>query len=488
VAATLGWFIASTLLLGTVAGATAAGAQETNLDDQCPSPSAVVIDDPASLTNELTPPELIPNPVALRTGGEVKRWTIDLGTDLEDDLDKLRAGDNFQVTTVLKDAEGDVFEGALVASAAVVDDQRILVPMCLDPSPPGRPLEAGVYQARVQFVDDRIPESAISYEVWVSDASSGEYLIAAVTVGIGLLISIPVLIAFSAISARRNWLLDLRSASTWLVPLLCVGVVGYLWAASLFPTTDQYHLWALSPQGLADYAGFAIAKVGVAMTAAIAVLAFLPRWRDHIAAAQTVSAPIPTTPSNLADDPQSVRPRATSARSPGRPWAARFATAALLVVLIAAVGVVALTTFGDEGDPNTASPVVATRPQATTPTTWSEETSVFATNTTTIASTPPSDPPTSVPVSQPDPGDTLAQLEVGDSSGTAAVQELREAGFVVFAYDVCSDSVTTPGALRQVRRTSDGAPVVGHANEVEAAPDVAPPEPLDVLIATGAPC
>ena len=94
--------------------------------------------------------------------------------------------------------------------------------------------------------------------------------------------------------------------------------------------------------------------------------------------------------------------------------------------------------------------------------------------------------PTTADVGAPD--DPFAGLVGGSTDGDAAVAQLRAAGFVVFDYDVCSDSVPSPGLLRQVRLTETGAEVVGIDGPTELAERVEAPSELDVLITTGSPC
>ncbi len=96
------------------------------------------------------------------------------------------------------------------------------------------------------------------------------------------------------------------------------------------------------------------------------------------------------------------------------------------------------------------------------------------------------EPTTTVAGGQPD--GPFTGLAGGSTDGDAAVARLRSAGFVVFDYDVCSDTVPSRGLLRQVRLTETGAEVVGLDGPTELAERVEAPSELDVLIASGSPC
>jgi hypothetical protein len=93
-------------------------------------------------------------------------------------------------------------------------------------------------------------------------------------------------------------------------------------------------------------------------------------------------------------------------------------------------------------------------------------------------------PETSLPPAPPE----LEDLVVGESTGEEAVGALRSAGYVVFDYAVCSNSVPEPGLLRQVRLTSTQRVVLGGDDDVLSSSSIPAGESLDVLVTTGDPC
>jgi hypothetical protein len=98
-------------------------------------------------------------------------------------------------------------------------------------------------------------------------------------------------------------------------------------------------------------------------------------------------------------------------------------------------------------------------------------------------------PTTTVPpVGVVPPPDALRGLTVGTTPGDEAVDALRDVGFVVFDYLVCSNSIDEAGLLEQVGETQSGAVVVDRDGPTALVTIVSPPEPLDVLVTDGQPC
>ena len=85
------------------------------------------------------------------------------------------------------------------------------------------------------------------------------------------------------------------------------------------------------------------------------------------------------------------------------------------------------------------------------------------------------------------PEEAFSGLAVGDTPGDEAVEDLRDVGFVVFDYFVCSGT-SEQGLLRQVRETESGGVVVGSDGRTELATAVEPPDALDVLITSREAC
>lgn len=500
--------LASALL---VLAAGPSGAQ-TLPEDDCLTPAGLGATERETLTNRLLAPATIPDPVRLDIAGAPERYTLALETHFRGEVDGLLS--NFEVLASLDASDGRVMEkDAFVVTAAAESERRILVSICLDPTPPSGALDADTYQAEVRFVDPRIPETTLRFDAWVGGAAGSGYAVVALAVGTLLLAALPAAIVLNAILTRRPWGAELRQALPWLVPLLIVGAVGYLWAVVAFPATDRYHLWAPSLGGAQEFLGFAFGKLTITVTAAIGALAAVPKWREawgkllapESVAGSTRPAPVPApggsvtipasppeervaadwdavagpaatpapTPAGQAPTtatpapasaarpaPPSAWPPPSTARAPRRPvrgmrWVP---VAAGAVLFVAVVGT--LFSAGDSSSP------------------LDDET----------AGAEPTPTTTVPPVGVVPPPAALRGLTVGTTPGDEAVDALRDVGFVVFDYLVCSNSIDEAGLLEQVGETQSGAVVVDRDGPTALVTIVSPPEPLDVLVTDGQPC
>jgi hypothetical protein len=196
------------------------------------------------------------------------------------------------------------------------------------------------------------------------------------------------------------------------------------------------------------------------VTGFVAVLAFVPQFRQALAEALPSVPPATTPEATEARLPPADRPRGgapaagRAARAPARGRRLGPAIAAMAGVLALIGGVFVL--GGDDGEQD-----VGLAPSTT------EE---------------PGEPPDVAPE------ELLGELDVGTTAGDEAAARLREIGFVVFDYLVCSNSTGEPGLLRQVRETESGEVVVDSDGPTSLAGDVDPPDALDVLITSGEPC
>jgi hypothetical protein len=85
------------------------------------------------------------------------------------------------------------------------------------------------------------------------------------------------------------------------------------------------------------------------------------------------------------------------------------------------------------------------------------------------------------------PTAVFRQLVVGRTSGTDATVKLRDAGYRVLVYRVCSNSVPATNVLRQVRVSATGLVVVDNPRPQNVAYP-SPPASLQVLVTSGHPC
>jgi hypothetical protein len=440
-----------------VIGLSLAGPAAAQPVPDCLPPAGTGATGEETLTNRLVTPETIPDPVRLERGGDPERYVLELETELRHDP---KVESNFEVIARLKAPDGTTIEDdALVVTAAAENERRIKVSVCLDPAPPSGTLDAGEYRAAIEFIDPRIPETALVFDVWVGGASEGTYVALAVAVGALLLVVPPALIALQARLSGRAARAELQRVLGWLGLLLIVALAGYLWAVFAFRETDRYHLWSLSG-GWQEFLGFAFGKIGMTVTGFVAVLAFVPQFRQALGEALPSVPPATTPEATEARLPPADRPwggapaagRPTRAPAGGRRLAPAIAAVAGVLALIG--GVVALS--GDDGEQDA----------GLAPPTTDE----------------PGEPPDVAPE------DVLGELDVGTTAGDEAAARLREIGFVVFDYLVCSNSTGEPGLLRQVRETESGEVVVDSDGPTSLAGDVDPPAALDVLITSGEPC
>lgn len=451
-----GRLVAAAGLLGLVVVAPAAAQP---VPDDCLEPSGLGAAADETLTNRLVTPDTIPNPVRLGRRGDLESYTVELETRLREDLPTAR---NFELVTALTASDGKTMgEDAFVVTAAARNERQIEVSICLDPAPLSGALDAGVYQAAVEFVDPRIPEATLLFDVWVGGAAGAGYAVVVLVVGGLLLAALPAAIALTAALAERDWRAELRGTLPWLVPLLVVGAVGYVWAAVTFPATDRYHLWSPSLDGAQEFLGFAFGRLTIAVTAVIAVLAAVPQWREAwgklLAPEATATERPAPTPA-----PAPAAEREPETRPPRRRWSvARWLVIGALL-LIGGLGAGVLASGSDSPDDASSRPPIG------------QQTTTTAVGTTT---TRPGGP-----------GDTLERFTVGATLGEEAVAGLRDAGFVVFDYLVCSNSISERGLLRQVRETGSGDVVVDSDGPTASAGTVNPPDALDVLITSGEPC
>lgn len=481
-------------------------AQQATAVDDCPPPAGTGDVDDGTLTNRLIPPATIPDPVRLGLGSGPERYAIELETRLRGGADALRAAPNFDVIARLTSSNGEtVSEDAFVATAAARNQRSIEVRVCLDPQPPSGGLDAGTYRAQIEFIDPRIPETTLSFEVWVGGAAGASYLLIAVALGAAVVAALPAAVAIGAVAARRPWRAELRVSLPWLLPLLAVTVVAYTVAAALFLGTDRYHLWSVSVDGASELLGYVIGRVTIVVTAVTALLAVVPRWREAwgrlLARAAPTTTPLPTpatteTPTPTPTPIRTPRPRPVGrlpagdgtdgdddrdrlaepvevpapvrlpepdtgvAHHPPPVLAWRLAAAAIGLALAASLVVVALTV--SDGQPGVGS----------------ED-----------GSGGNGDPPDTTIGDPPlAAAHALADLEVGETPGDEAVDDLRDAGFVVLDYEVCSDIITDPDLLAGVRETDSRRALIDIRGSTAAADDVAPPALLDVDITTGDPC
>jgi hypothetical protein len=453
-----GRLVAVASLLGlTVAAPIAA----QPVPDDCLEPAGKGPAADKTLTNRLVTPDTIPNPVHLGRTGDPERYTVDLETRLQEDVPSAR---NFEVVATLTASDGKTMEDdAFVVTAAARNERQIEVSICLDPAPLSGTLDAGVYQAEVEFVDPRIPEAALLFDVWVGGAAGAGFAVVVLVVGVLLLAVLPAAIALAASLAERDWRAELRGTLPWLVPLLLFGAVGYVWAAVAFPATDRYHLWSPSLDGAQEFLGFAFGKLTIAVTAVIALLAAVPKWRETWG---KLLAPEPTAterPTPTTTRPPAAEPAPEAAPERRRSSLARWLVIAALLV-VGWLVVQSRSSPEDQGDDFDFGIGTTTVQQTTT-------TAVGTT------STRPGGP-----------SDILERFTVGVTLGEEAVAGLRDVGFVVFDYFVCSNSISEPGLLRQVRDTVSGDVVVDSRGPTALAGDVTPPRALDVLITSGEPC
>jgi hypothetical protein len=376
---------------------------------------------------------------------------------------------NFETEADLESGGQRADDAAFVVNADARTETTIRLAVCLDPSPQGRELDVGTYTATVRFIDERIPETTFDFEVVVGDPNGAGFAAVAVLGAVVLLAALPVLVIVGALVTRRPWRDELRRSWLLLVCLMVVAIVGYLWAVLDFHSSDDYRLWQLDVAGIRDFGGHSYKLVAAGITGFVALLVLLPQVREKLGAAPAPATPPPARsplpppaagprPAHPPAPPPAPPPASDVARPHrgGRrllPWLAGAAAALVLLVALTTTRMLA----GEDEDASTAvDPTDAENPDITEPSI--------------------------------DPEEILASLRVGETSGAEAATALREAGFVVFAYDVCSSSVGTPGLLRLVRTTDAQTPLVDIDGPTAAADDVAPPDSLDVLVADGRPC
>jgi hypothetical protein len=457
------------LVLALVSGAPRAGAQdEEAYDEECPSPAAFQSKDAATLTNKLVKEGELEEPIVLEHGDRPLTFQTDFSTRLAEDDARQQ---NFETEADLESGGQRADDAAFVVNADARTETTIRLAVCLDPSPQGRELDVGTYTATVRFIDERIPETTFDFEVVVGDPNGAGFAGVAVLGAVVLLASLPVLVIVGALVTRRPWRDELRRSWLLLACLMVVALVGYLWAVLDFRSSDDYRLWQLDVDGIRDFGGHSYKLVAAGITGFVALLVLLPQVREKLGAAPAPATPPPAR-SPLpppAAGPRPAHPPAPPPAPPpasdlpppqrgGRrvlPWLAGAAVAFVLLVVLTMTTRLA---GDDEAEPTAVDPTVPTteNPDITEPSI--------------------------------DPEEILASLRVGETSGAEAATALRGAGFVVFAYDVCSSSVGTPGLLRLVRTTEGQTPLVDIDGPTAAADDVAPPDSLDVLVADGRPC
>lgn len=477
-----GRLVAAAVLLALVVAAPAAAQP---VPDDCLEPAGQGPAADETLTNRLVSPDTIPDPVRLGRRGDPENYTVELETRLREDLSTAR---NFNVVTTLTASDGKAMgEDAFVVTAAARNERLIEVSICLDPAPFSGTLDAGVYRANVEFVDPRIPEATLLFDVWVGGGAGARYAVVVLAVGGLLLAALPVAIILTAALAERDWRAELRGTLPWLMPLLVVGAIGYVWAGLAFPATDQYHLWSPSLDGSQEFLGFAFGKLTIAVTGAIALLAAVPKWREAWGkllapeATATERPPSPPAPPPAAER-ETAAPPHRARPSPRRRWSvARWLMIGALLLIGSLTAGVLVRPLGSP-DPDVPTPQTSeetTTTEQATPTLPGETTTTGQATTTEQATTT---------VLGTRPRDIFDRLAVGATSADEAVAGLRDVGFVVFDYLVCSNSIAEPGLLRQVRETDSKDVVVDSDGATALARTVNPPDALDVLITSGEHC
>jgi len=351
-------------------------------------------------------------------------------------------------------------EDAFIATAAAVNDRKIVVAVCLDPVPPSGKLAAGEYRAEVEFTDPRIPETTLTFDVWVGGAARVRYAIVVAVVGALLLSVLPVAIAFVASVIKPDWRAALAGTIPWLVPLLVLVAIGYFWAVVTFPISNRYHLWSPTIDGAREFLHFTSGKVTLIVSAAMTLLVALPKWRDAsyklfgpTTMATAGANPTPAPPP--APDPRRARGGTMWGRHRRWPSVAAAYAGVLVVYFVAA--------FASAGEG-------ASEQSAFEPTTDDDD-----------------ECGVNFDCADEPPEEAFGGLAVGDTPGDEAVEDLRGVGFVVSDYFVCSGT-SEQGLLGQVRETGSGGVVVGSDGLTELATAVEPPDALDVLITSGEAC
>jgi hypothetical protein len=443
-------------------------AQQSAAED-CPSPAQLGRIDRETLTNRLFSPTPPPSVIVVdRDRGPVTK-TLEFETDLDSGFVENADNANFRVRASLMAPDNSSVEDGAVAAAAAASTRSIVARVCIDPSPPTGRLAVGEYRLHLRFVDSRIPETSMSLDVRVGDPASGIYwaMVAALTLlGAGTLIGV---VAMGALRSRRRVREELRLALPWLRPLLVVLVAAMAWSAWRFPDTEHYDVWSSSTQGVSDFARFAWGQVNGFVALLVGAFALVRRWQNTVTeVADTVDRPqdVPATPAAPAEEHRRRVMPAPSAAAPARadqlgsPRRVRWVLpAAVAIVVVLGTALVSLGQGGGQPDRGA-------EPQPTT-------TSTVATATTVTVRIRPL---------------VFASLKAGETRGADTVAALRAAGFTVFDYLVCSNSVRTPGALRQVRATETHREIVGLQGATAASTAIRSPTPLDVLVANGAAC
>jgi hypothetical protein len=436
--------------------------------DECPPALDSGQRDASTVTNVLQLDDPVA-PISIDRRGAPERRRISFVTRLPEEFVAQRDNANFEVVgSLFSPDEGDI-EGAVEVSAAPRDEDTVIVSMCIDPAPDGATaLHVGEYRARIDFQDERIPETAVDVRVLVGDPSArtGFWVMvvavaAALAAGTWWLTAALVPIDDPAVrteALRQSQRVRLRLAALALVAVLLVGVA--------FHQSDRFDTWSFSMAGFWAFLLFAYGAVAVAIGAVtsgvfkvrelVHGLVAIPRPAElgsatpHGVPTPPTWAP-PATPPGARPDPSSDRSTPRRTQPAARPT---LVLASAVVVAIVAVTVASIVRGGGDDQ------------DATAPSTTSAS------------------PPTSLPSA----GVVFDGLEYGVTEGDRAVSDLRSAGFTVFDYAVCSNSIEEPGLLRQVRLAGGGDEIIGTNGATALAQSVSPDTEIDVLVSSGEPC
>ena len=441
---------------------------------ECEIPIALRISDTQTITRVLEARDDFPTQLIVDADAVFSKiYTFD--TDL--DSDTASAMTAFVVDARLRDGGGSVVDGGIVASAAAHDDDELDVRLCVDPTPHGESLPPGQYNESITFNDVRIPKTTVRTAVLITEPDKSSFELVVIVFGALLVLCLPLPVVLGSLATNRSVRAELVAARWLLAGLAIVCLVGYGVATWVFTDTDAYRTWtASSGEDIRQfvYHGYRGAAAGFGVVGG--ALGLMPKARELLT--KTVSSPDTQSPARTPDTAPTHRPdeRPRGAARSRRNWVvpsvvAAFAFGTLVAVVIAA---------NNNSDSQQSSGPSSTEADIDRTTPTADPTTTVGRNSTTVAQTSPAPP---VRLDR-----VLAEVEVGETQGAVVADLLLREGFGVAAYQLCSDSVRTVGALRQVRDSRTEIELLGANGLTEAASDVVAPDSVDVLVASGRAC